>query len=178
MAAVLTIEPGRQDAVVEVSAYAQQAINEAVDYVHKSDDVVIEGVSDFMDVVNEGINPMRMVVGLKFDGVRIGLSCWSATDMMLKGIDIECDEEWATLNELRSCTHTDAFKVGFAEDEDDGTYTATVASVCWSDPQTIVDGRKLTLTPALVVGHCLVRLRHRAGDRVPQVKHGLIYRSY
>ena len=177
MADLLTIEAGRKDVIVEVSAYAQQAIAEAVDYVHKSDDVVIEGVSDFIGVVNDASRPMRMAVGLKYDGVRVGLACWSQTDMMLKGIDIERSEQGA-LSDLRAWTQADAFKLGFAEDENVGTYSATVAPLCWSDEQALGLERKLSLTTALVVGHFLVRLREMAGDEVPQIKAGLIYRSY
>lgn len=177
MADPLTIDAGRKDAIMEVSAFAQQAISEAVDYVHKSDDVVIGGVSEFIDAVNEATRPMRLAVGLKFDGVRVGLACWSQTDMMLYGIDIERSEQGA-LSDLRAWTHADAFKVGFAEDENAGTYTATVAPLCWSDEQVLGLERKLSLATALVVGHFLVRLKEMAGDEVPQVKAGLIYRSY
>ena len=126
MADPLTIQTGRRDVIVEVSSYAQQAISEAVDYVHKSDDVVIGGVSDFLDAVNEATRPMRIAVGLKFDGVRVGLACWNQTEMMLRGAFIECGDERAAIDELRAWSHDDAFKVGFAEDEDCGTYTATV----------------------------------------------------
>ena len=144
-----------------------------------TDEEVGENVGQFLDACNESASSMRFAVGLKTDGVRLGLASWDRTGMMLKGVDIASLSEEQTIRELRSWTHDDTFKVGFAQSEDESAcYTATVGRLCWSDHDVIELERKLPLSTALVVAHLLSRLRASAGDEVTVPKPGLIYRTY